>query len=114
MTLRLIDDVVNVISCQMLSVVPFAAVICFGKLQRLSDICKPTSSFVTHKFTGYIFVPHVQNALSARRSFATLRMTSRATEIATSGIALLAMTTPCVVILNEVKNLLEADKRPRT
>ena len=38
----------------------------------------------------------------------------RATEIATSGTALLAMTTPCVVILNEVKNLLGADKRPRT
>ena len=37
----------------------------------------------------------------------------RATEIATSGTALLAMTTPCVVILNEVKNLLEADKRQR-
>ena len=63
---------------------------------------------------GYIFVTHVHNALTARRSFAALRMTSRATEIATSGIALIAMTTPCVVILNEVKNLLKADKRPRT
>ena len=45
MTLRLIDDVVNVISYQMLSVVPFAAVICFGKLQRLYDICKSASTF---------------------------------------------------------------------
>ena len=63
---------------------------------------------------GYKNVTYIHSVLLTRGSFVTLRMTSRATEIATSGTALLAMTTPCVVILNGVKNLLEADKRPRT
>ena len=78
-----------------------------GHLQACLDI-------LSSQTRGLHSVTYIHSALLTRGSFAMLRMTSRATEIATSGTALLAMTTPCVVILNEVKNLLEADKRPRT